>query len=86
VVSCGDKRARLTRSEYDILKALADSSPEPRTLSELYRVLYPDKDADYIDKTNVKVHIVHIRRKLKDNGVPLTVEARKGFGYRCVFS
>ena len=80
--SYGGKSVRLTRSECVILKALAEASPKPCTLSRLLWLLHPDKEEDYVSRLNIKVHIFRIRRKLKDAGIPLRIEARRGFGYR----
>ena len=81
-VSYGGKSVRLTHSECSILKTLAEASPKPCTLSRLLRMLHPDEEEDYVSRLNIKVHIFRIRRKLKDAGIPLRIEARRGFGYR----
>jgi len=79
------KSMRLPARQFDLLKALVEASPESITVDALNRIGYRERrTASYPESRAVKVHIRMIRQALIASGVPLRIEQRRGFGYRCV--
>lgn len=76
-VLLGGKPVALTRSEFDLLAALADrpgAAITRRALTEL--ILDPDRDGD---ERTLDVHVSRLRKKLGD---PSLIETVWGIGYR----
>jgi DNA-binding response OmpR family regulator len=72
----------LTRTEFDILAALAR---EPGTVAERTELLASVWGPGYDDDHLVDVHVANLRRKLGDNPEhPRFVETVRGVGYRLV--
>ena len=76
------RTATLTRRQFDILKAIVEAE-ESVTPEELYRMIYQSEfySSTY---TLLRVHIAAIRRKLAAAGIPVVIQARRGFGYRAL--
>ncbi|MGN5734246.1 response regulator transcription factor [Arthrobacter psychrochitiniphilus] len=80
----------LTRTEFDLLRAIVDSGRAVRTKSDLVRWLRGEEyDAGtYIsdaDERTIEVHVANLRRKLGDNPrEPRWIKTVRGVGYRLV--
>jgi DNA-binding response OmpR family regulator len=86
-VTVGGKSVQLTARQYDLLKALVDASPEPVPITVLNRIGHPYRNVTYeSERAAIRVHIRAIRVALERAEIPLVVEQRRGFGYRCVSS
>jgi DNA-binding response OmpR family regulator len=71
----------LTRTEFDILAALAEHSRRVLTRAALLHAVWGDSWVG--DEHLVDVHIGHLRRKLGDDAVtPAFIRTVRGVGYR----
>lgn len=69
-----------------ILQALVRRYPGSLTTTELYRLLHKAAPVDVNDKSLVRVHIAEMRRRLEEQGMPIVIENRWGFGYRALLN
>jgi DNA-binding response OmpR family regulator len=70
----------VTRTEFDLLVALAQHPGVVRSRAEIAHALHHDFNAD---ERIVDVHIRNLRRKLEDDSKrPRRIETIRGFGYR----
>lgn len=81
-VSYKGRTAALPMIQYHMLQALVEVSPQPLTTAELYQLWHRVPPQFVKDKTLVRIHLQGIRHRLKSGGVPITIENRRGFGYR----
>ena len=82
-VSIGDKRVRLTRSEFRLLTLLAERPEEVLTRRQLMEHLW---ESAYVgDERAADVHVANLRRKLRDSGDGAPrIETVRGVGFRLV--
>ena len=89
-VQVDGKELELTRTEFDLIKALADSGKNVRTKADLVRRL---RGEDYdvgsfisdSDERTIEVHMANLRRKMGDNPRdPRWIKTVRGVGYRLV--
>jgi DNA-binding response OmpR family regulator len=76
--------ALLPPTKLRILQALVRRYPGSLTTADLYRVLHKGAPVDRNDKSLARVHIAELRRRLDEQGMPIEIENRWGFGYRAV--
>jgi two-component system OmpR family response regulator len=87
-VEVGGRELRLTRSEFDLLRALLEGGRAVNTKEDLARVLRGNAGAQEgfgreADEQVIHVHIANLRKKLGDTAVRARwVETVHGFGYR----
>ncbi|GAA4729812.1 response regulator transcription factor [Isoptericola chiayiensis] len=87
-VSVDDVEVHLTRSEFDLLAALAGEPGRVLTKDALVRVLWGDEyDAGTLvtssDHRRVEVHLANLRRKIGDDpNAPRWIRTIRGVGYR----
>ncbi|MFJ4044423.1 response regulator transcription factor [Microbacterium sp. NPDC089987] len=83
-----EKNIELTRTEFDLLRALMESKRRVRSKADLTLVL---RGESYVtsyfvgdaDKRAIEAHMTNLRRKLGDNPVqPRYIETVRGVGYR----
>jgi len=88
VVRRDDVEVELTRSEFDLLAAILQSSRRVRTKPDLALLL---RGESYVtshlisesDKRAIEVHMANLRKKLADNvNQPRWIETVRGVGYR----
>ena len=74
---------RLTPTEYNLLQQLAQNAGKLVTHRELLVKLWGQ---EYIDATDyLKVHVLHLRRKLGDDpGNPTMIATERGIGYKFI--
>jgi DNA-binding response OmpR family regulator len=82
-VRVAGERVTLTRTEFDLLAALAQRPREAMSRRRLIDVVW---DPAWVgDEHLVDVHIGHLRRKIGDDpAAPRYVETVRGVGYRMV--
>ncbi|PZE22115.1 winged helix-turn-helix transcriptional regulator [Paenibacillus xerothermodurans] len=80
-VYVGDSRIEVTKTEFDLLKALLDAGGSVLSRQELMDRVWGEH---YFGGSNtVDVHVKSLRHKLKDNPkVPKYIETIRGVGYR----
>ncbi|MDE7242691.1 MAG: response regulator transcription factor [Oscillospiraceae bacterium] len=79
-VSAGGREARLTRTEFAILKLLLCSPGQVITKSALLDRI--SSDTPDCTETSLKMHVSNLRRKLRDAGGRDCIEAVWGIGFR----
>ena len=82
-VRLDDNLIRLTPTEYNLLQHLAQSPGKLVTHRELLAKLWGQ---EYVDATDyLKVHILHLRRKLGDDPAnPTVIATERGIGYKFI--
>ena len=79
-VSCGENEAKLTRTEYAILKLLVNNPAQVITKSAILdRISYDTPDCT---ETSLKMHISNLRKKLRDISGKDYIEAVWGIGFK----
>lgn len=73
----GAKPIDLTKTEYDLLSALARNDDQVLSKRQLLRQVW---DCDYLSPNLVEVHVCSLRRKLEVHG-PRLVHTVRGVGY-----
>ncbi|WP_402468698.1 response regulator transcription factor [Isoptericola aurantiacus] len=87
-VAVDDVAVHLTRSEFDLLAALAGEPGRVLTKDALVRVLWGDEydvgtPVTSADHRRVEVHLANLRRKIGDDpGSPRWIRTVRGVGYR----
>lgn len=80
-VTVGEREIKLTPTEYDLLKELAQNAGKVLTHKQLLRTLWgnlKNEDTHYI-----RVYIAQLRRKIEDNPTqPRYIISEPGVGYR----
>jgi two-component system OmpR family response regulator len=88
VVKVGPKEIDLTRSEFDLMAALMESTRRVRTKADLALLLRGESyvTSHFIgeaDKRAIEVHMGNLRKKLSDSiASPRWIETVRGVGYR----
>lgn len=79
-------QVELTRSEFELLRAVVEGNRRVITKDSLALQLRGDQPGSYVsdtDRRSVEVHIANLRRKLNDPiSAPRFVETIRGVGYR----
>ena len=77
---CGENEAKLTRTEYAILKLLVNNPAQVITKSAILdRISYDTPDCT---ETSLKMHISNLRKKLRDISGKDYIEAVWGIGFK----
>ncbi len=79
-VTAGDTELRLTRTEYAILRLLAESKSHVLTKSVLLDNI--SRDTPDCTESSLKMHVSNLRRKLKAAGCREYIEAVWGIGFQ----
>lgn len=77
-VSIKNEQLNLTKTEFEILKKLAESHSRIFSREEIIESVWGD--GVYISERTVDVHITRLRKKMGDYG--LAISNRLGFGYK----
>lgn len=82
-VKLDGEAVRLTPTEYNLLQQLAQNAGKLVTHRELLVKLWGQ---EYIDATDyLKVHVLHLRRKLSDDPAnPTMIATERGIGYKFI--
>ena len=80
MVSCCGTEVRLTRTEYAILKLLMLNPGQVVTRSVILERIA--EDTPDCTESSLKIHISHLRRKLREAGAGDCIEAVWGIGFR----
>jgi len=78
-VAAGDRRARLTPTEFRLLAALAGRRGAVMRRSELVAAAWPQ--GAIVHDNTLDAYVARIRRKLRDIDAPEGVETLRGVGY-----
>jgi two-component system OmpR family response regulator len=78
-VAAGDRRARLTPTEFRLLAALAGRRGSVLRRSELVAAAWPQ--GAIVHDNTLDAYVARIRRKLRDIDAPEAVETLRGVGY-----
>lgn len=76
------RTAALSKTRFRLLQALVEAEPYPLSTVELYHVLHKGDHVDQNDKSLIRMHVAQMRRALEEQGMPIAIENRWGFGYR----
>lgn len=76
-----NKKIKLTKTEYAILKQLILNQTQAITKSRLLDLISIDTD-DCLDESSLKVHISNIRRKIKKESDENYIESIWGIGFK----
>ena len=79
-VICAENEVRLTRTEYAILKLLMLNPGQVVTRSAILERIA--EDTPDCTESSLKIHISHLRRKLREAGAGDCIEAVWGIGFR----
>ena len=79
-VSVGDAEVRLTRTEFAILKLLMQNPGQVVTRTLILERIA--EDTPDCTESSLKIHISHLRRKLREAGAGDCIEAVWGIGFR----
>lgn len=80
IARVGDAQARLTRTEFAILKLLMQNSSQVITKSQLLERI--SVDTPDCTESSLKMHISNLRRKLRDAGGGDYIESVWGIGFK----
>lgn len=79
-VSVGGAKVRLTRTEFAILKLLMQNPGQVVTRSVILERIA--EDTPDCTESSLKIHVSHLRRKLREAGAGDCIEAVWGIGFR----
>lgn len=79
-VRVAGREARLTRTEFAILKLLLEHPRQVVTRSQLLEDL--SRDTPDCVESSLKVHVSNLRRKLREAGAGDMIEAVWGIGFK----
>lgn len=88
IVERDGERVALTRSEFELLRALVESGGRVQSKAALARAMRPEgySTSEYVspsEKRTVEVHLANLRAKLGDDRAdPRWIETVRGIGYR----
>ncbi|MEH6852108.1 response regulator transcription factor [Bacillus pseudomycoides] len=69
----------LSKNEYKLLKIFFTNYEKVVTREELLEELW-DKD-EFVDDNTLTVNITRLKRRIKEKGIQLTIETKRGIGY-----
>ncbi|MFE8698318.1 response regulator transcription factor [Cytobacillus sp. FJAT-53684] len=78
-VSCGDKKAHLTKTEFIIFSLLMQQKGSIVSRNKIMRSLW--KDESFVDDNTLTVNINRLRKKLTELGKENFITTKKGEGY-----
>ena len=79
-IACGDKELRLSRTEFDLLRLLAENMGRVLPRSEMLESLWGS--AAHIDANILDQYISYVRKKLEEVGAPLRIVNSRGIGFQ----
>jgi DNA-binding response OmpR family regulator len=84
VLSCGDARVRLTRTELRLLAALLEQDGEPVAHRKLVARLWPGAENASGKAPGLAVYVCGLRKRLAEIGLRNALVTVRGIGYRLV--
>lgn len=78
-VTCGDKRAELTKNEFRILQVLLENRGKIVSRDTLMTRLW--QSDIYVEENTLTVNVSRLRRKLEDCGIEGAITTKPGAGY-----
>lgn len=79
-ITCDSKELRLSRTEFDLLRLLAENMGRVLPRAEILESLWGS--AVHIDANIVDQYISYVRRKLDAVGAPLKIVTSRGIGFQ----
>ncbi len=74
-----DKAISLSKNEYKLLKIFFSSYEKVVAREDLLETLWDDEE--FVDDNTLTVNITRLKKRLKENGIQLTIETKRGVGY-----
>jgi DNA-binding response OmpR family regulator len=74
-----DRELRLSRTEFDLLRLLAENMGRVLTRAEIIEVIWGS--ASYIDPNIVDQYVSYVRKKLESVGSPVRIVTARGVGF-----
>ncbi|SFI08281.1 MULTISPECIES: response regulator transcription factor [unclassified Bacillus (in: firmicutes)] len=78
-IRVGHESIPLSKNEYKLLKIFFTNYEKVVTREELLEELW-DKD-EFVDDNTLTVNITRLKKRLKEKGIQLTIETKRGIGY-----
>jgi len=79
-ITCDDKELRLSRTEFDLLRLLAENMGRVLPRSEMLESLWGS--AVHIDANILDQYVSYVRKKLESVGAPLRIVNSRGIGFQ----
>ena len=83
-ITCDDRELRLSRTEFDLLRLLAENMDRVLPRADILESLWGS--AAYIDTNIVDQYVSYVRKKLDAVGAPLRIATSRGIGFQLVAS
>lgn len=81
-ITCAGRQLRLSRTEFDLLRMLADNADRVVPRADILESLWGS--ATYIDPNIVDQYVSYVRRKLDAAGAPVRITTSRGVGFQLV--
>jgi DNA-binding response OmpR family regulator len=81
-ISVGDRELRLSRTEFDLLRLLAENADRVLQRAEILDAIWGS--ASYIDQNIVDQYVSYVRRKLDAVGATARIVTARGVGFTLV--
>ncbi len=79
-IAVGDQEARLSRTEFDLLRLLATHREEVMRRADILDAIWGS--ASYIDPNIVDQYVSYVRKKLDTIAAPVRIVTARGIGFR----
>ncbi|MBG6054863.1 two-component system OmpR family response regulator [Salinibacterium sp. CAN_S4] len=81
-ITAGGKELRLSRTEFDLLRLLAENAPRVLPRAEIIDSIWGS--ASYIDPNIVDQYVSYVRRKLDTVQSPVSIVTARGVGFQLI--
>ena len=81
-IVANDKELRLSRTEFDLLRLLAENTPRVLSRAEIIDSIWGS--VSYIDPNIVDQYVSYVRRKLDTVDSPVTIVTVRGMGFQLI--
>jgi two-component system, OmpR family, response regulator len=81
-IVAGGKELRLSRTEFELLRLLAENSSRVMARAEIIDAIWGS--ASYIDSNIVDQYVSYVRRKLDTVGSPVRIVTSRGVGFQLI--
>lgn len=81
-ITTGGKELRLSRTEFDLLRLLAENATRVMPRAEIIDTIWGS--VSYIDPNIVDQYVSYVRRKLEKVGSPVRIATARGVGFQLI--